>query len=116
MRIAINNNKGLINIKLIGEYDLEEISFFSTVIADELNKKPSVIALNLGELFYIDSSGIGSLIRYMNMAIKGGTDFLCYNLSEKIDNTFKVAKLDQFMQILTEEEFLERYQTINDKK
>lgn len=106
MRININNNDGLVNIKLSGNYDIEEIYFFSSVFAEQLNNNPSIIALNLGELNYIDSSGIGSLIRCMNMAIKENIIFLCYNLNENIKKTFKIAKLEQCFPILSEEEFL----------
>ena len=112
MKIDINREEEIVDIKLIGKYDLEELLFFSTIFSDEISKKPPVIALNLAELTYIDSSGIGSLIRYMNMAIKENIDFLCYNLNKNIENIFKISKLDQFLQILSKEDFQKKYETI----
>ena len=112
MKIDIQRDENIVTIKLIGKYDIEELLFFSTVFSDEISKKPPVIALNLGNLTYIDSSGIGSLIRYMNIATKENIDFLCYNLNKNIENIFKTSKLDQFLQILSNEDFHKKYETI----
>jgi anti-anti-sigma factor len=109
MKIDINRNEKLVNIKLIGKYDIEELLFFSTLFTDEISKKPPVIALDLADLSYIDSSGIGSLIRYMNMATKENIYFLCYNLNKNIENVFKISKLDQFLPILSNEAFQKKY-------
>ncbi len=81
----------------------------STLFTDEISKKPPVIALDLAELSYIDSSGIGSLIRYMNMATKENINFLCYNLNKNIENIFKISKLDHFLPILSNEAFQKKY-------
>ncbi len=110
MKIDINRNENIVNIKLIGKYDIEELLFFSTLFNDEINKKPEVIALDLADLTYIDSSAIGSLIRYMNKAINENIDFLCYNLNKNIENIFKISKLDQFLPILSSEDFRKKYE------
>ena len=109
MKIDIIRNDNIVNIKLIGKYDIEELLFFSTLFTDEISKKPRVIALDLEELSYIDSSGIGSLIRYMNMAAKENVDFLCYNLNGNIQNIFKISKLDRYLPIFSNEEFQKKY-------
>jgi anti-sigma B factor antagonist len=112
MKININRNDNLVNIKLIGKYDIEELLFFSTLFNDEINKKPGVIALDMAELTYIDSSAIGSLIRYMNKALKENVDFLCYNLNKNIENIFKISKLDQFLPIMSDHDFHQKYEYI----
>ena len=109
MRIDIYNEDTLVIIKMIGRYDIEEVHDFGTLLQDQINKDFEVIALNLSELSYIDSSGIGSLIRCMNTATRKGVDFICYNLTQNIENTFKLAKIDQFISIFTEENFKKKY-------
>ena len=69
-------------------------------------------SLNLEELTYIDSSGIGSLIRYMNIAIKENIDFICYNLNKNIENIFQISKLDQFLHILSNDDYHKKYETL----
>jgi anti-anti-sigma factor len=112
MRININRNENIVNIKLIGKYDIEELLFFSTLFNDEINKKPGVIALDLADLTYIDSSAIGSLIRYNNKAVNEDIDFLCYNLNKNIENIFRISKLDQFLPILSTEDFQKKYEAV----
>ena len=112
MKVNINSNENFVDIKIKGKYDIEELLFFSTLFTDEISKKPPVIALDLMELTYIDSSGIGSLIRYMNMAGEENIVFLCYNLNKNIENIFKISKLDQFIPILSIEDFKKKYKLI----
>jgi anti-anti-sigma factor len=112
MKIDINRNENIVNIKLIGKYDIEELLFFSTLFNDEINKKPEVIALDLADLTYIDSSAIGSLIRYMNKAVKENVNFLCYNLNKNIENIFRISKLDQFLPIMSNQDFQKKYEVL----
>lgn len=114
MRIKIHKEEGLSIIKLIGRYDIEEVYDFDILFQNQIDMNVSVIALNLAELRYIDSSGIGSLIRSKNTAMKNGIEFLCYNLHKDIVYTFQLSKIDQFLTILSEDEFLNKYVTIFD--
>lgn len=90
---------------LSGKYDISEILRFEALFKELLKEMPERIALNLNELEYIDSSGIGSLIRCMNFASHESVPFVCYDLNEKLYNLFKAAKLDQYMPLLTIHEF-----------
>lgn len=92
-------------IILSGKYDISEIIRFEALFKEHLKDMPERIALNLNELEYIDSSGIGSLIRCMNFASHENIAFVCYDLNEKISNLFKAARLDQYMPLLTIFEF-----------
>ncbi len=112
MRIDVKREENIVNIKLIGKYDLEESLFFNTVFSSEISRKPMVIALNLKDLTYIDSSGIGSLIRYMNIASNENIDFLCYDLNNNIEKIFRISKLDQFLPIMTDEDFNKKYKKL----
>ena len=114
MRIEINKEEDLRIIKLIGRYDIEEVHDFLLLFINQIDMNFPVIALNLSELSYIDSSGISSLIRCMNIAIKKRVDFLCYNLNKNMRSIFELTKIDQYLKILSEEEFLEKYVSISD--
>ncbi len=109
MRISIQRNKNIVDVKIIGEYDIHEVHFFNSLFIDELSNKPAVIALNLKETTYIDSSAIGSLIRCMNMAMKENVEFICYSLNERIEEIFRLARLERCFQILSEEDFQKKY-------
>ena len=113
MRISIHRNKDIVDIKIIGEYDIHEVHFFNSLFIDEINNKPSTIALNLKELTYIDSSAIGSFIRCMNMAMKDNIEFICYSLNGRIEEIFRLARLERCFKIFSEEDFQKKYLTKN---
>lgn len=104
-----NQNATTVVINLIGKYDLSEIHNFESIYSEQLKNKPAVIALNLASLNYIDSSGIGSFVRCMNLANKDKLEFLCFGLNENIRSIFMLAKLDQFIKIIPNSEFESRY-------
>lgn len=109
MKIDIHTEEGLIIIKLAGKYKITEIYDFEKSFLGQMQKTPAVIALNLRDLTYIDSSGIGSLVRCLNLSLQNNMTFVCYEPNENIMNIFRLSKLDQFLNILTEGEFLKKY-------
>ena len=92
-------------IVLSGKYDISEIIKFETQFKELLKKRPERIALNLSDLAYIDSSGIGSIIRCMNFASRDNIQFICFALNDSILSVFKMAKLDQYIVLMSEDEF-----------
>jgi len=109
MQIDVHKEGPLIIFTLNGRYDISEVHNFETVYRHHIDDNPKVIALNLKDLKYIDSSGIGSLVRCMNLALKNNIEFICYDINENVESIFKIAKLDQFISILTKDEFLKKY-------
>ena len=108
MRIETHREERLIIIKLIGRYDIEEVHDFVIMFRQQINMNLDIIALNLSELNYIDSSGIGSFIRCKNTATRNRVQFICYDLHKNIASIFKLAKVDQFLDILSEDEFIQK--------
>ncbi|MFW5862170.1 MAG: STAS domain-containing protein [Spirochaetota bacterium] len=109
MQIDIHKENNMVIFNLIGKYDISEVHNFETMYKKHLDQKPRLIALKLQNLKYIDSSGIGSLVRCMNLALKNDVEFICFDLNENVESIFKLAKLDQFITLLTEEEFMDTY-------
>ncbi len=109
MQIDVHKEGPLLILTLNGRYDISKIHNFETIYRQNLEDNPKIIALNLRDLKYIDSSGIGSLVRCMNLALKNNIEFICYDINENVESIFKIAKLDQFISILTHDEFIQKY-------
>ncbi len=92
-------------LTLNGNFDVTQLRKFEHVFKEYLNSKIKIIALNLEKLEYIDSSGMGSLIRCSNLAQKKGIQFLCHSLSNEIEEVFQLSRIDQYIKILTNNEF-----------
>ncbi|HPB82985.1 MAG TPA: STAS domain-containing protein, partial [Spirochaetota bacterium] len=70
---------------------------------------PEAIAIKLKDCTYIDSSAIISFVRFMNLARKNKIDIVYYGLNDNIVRIFSISKLDTYLNVLSEEEFLEQY-------
>lgn len=109
LKIEVDRDGGLVIIQLAGKYDITEITNFEKIFIGEMEKRPKTIAMMLRDLKYIDSSGIGSLVRSFNLAEKYGIDFVCYNLNKNIEKILSLSKINLFIKILSEDEFLNTY-------
>jgi anti-sigma B factor antagonist len=62
-------------------------------VHDLLSKGKKRILLNLGDVNYIDSSGIGELVSAYTTATKQGGELKLLNLTKKIHDLLQITKL-----------------------
>jgi len=78
------------------------------VYADEENK-PKAIAFDCTGLTFIDSTGIGAVVRCMKNAISQNISLHLTNVTPDILKILKLAELNKFLSILEGQEFHEKY-------
>jgi anti-sigma B factor antagonist len=61
------------------------------------------LALNLAEVKYIDSSGIGSLASIWTTSKKAGANCKLYAVPKKVMLVLKISRLDTVVQVLEDE-------------
>jgi anti-sigma B factor antagonist len=101
IRLEESSNITIINIK--GEFHVGNVAKFEEVWHAQVEKKPKAIAINCHELEYIDSSAIGTLVKFLNNAMSKGIKLQFFDLNPSIQNIFKTARLDNFFTITTRE-------------
>lgn len=110
MEIKIKKiNQRIVLLELFGKFNIEEVVRFEETINRIMEDKPAAIAINMEEIKYIDSSGIGSLIKTMNIAKGKNIDLVITDIDKDILHIFKLAYLDRFFTIMPYEEFFEQY-------
>ncbi len=110
MDITVNKvNNELVILKIIGRFNIEEVSRYESKIDEFIGLKTRYIALDMSEMKYIDSSGIGSLIKSMNMTKNEGLELILLDMEPEILNIFKLAYLDKFFTIQRRDEFMKSY-------
>lgn len=67
------------------------------------------VILNLKDLNFIDSSGIGTFINYTKMIRKNKGDIVFCNVSPDIENIFSVVNLQSFIKVFNSEVEAENY-------
>ena len=78
-------------IKLIGEFDASQ----AEIVTDFIQKYEVTLTLDLEELSYISSMGLGILVKNYHRLNSMGHKVILKNLNEHIKDVFKYTRLDQ---------------------
>lgn len=104
MKIKYNTTDNLSKIELTGKFNIDFIDEFDEIFHTIIDAKPKVLAVNLNNVEYIDSSALGSLIKGLNTCKKSNIDFYLYDLKENIHLVFKLSYLDKFFNIVSSDD------------
>jgi anti-sigma B factor antagonist len=90
-------------VVVTGKLTSLETGALSNSIAQLLNEGRKQILLNLRGLTYLDSSGIGDLVRTYMSVIKRGGEMKVVGLTDKAEEILKITKLYQVFQEFQDE-------------
>ncbi|MBZ5682249.1 MAG: STAS domain-containing protein [Acidobacteriia bacterium] len=71
----------------------DETGQLRDTVCDLISRKKTKIILNLAEVDYIDSSGVGELVGSFITVRKNGGELKLLNLSQKVHDILQVTKL-----------------------
>ena len=86
-------------IPLEGEIDLHISPRIATTLNAAVKAKPRNLVIDMGNVSYIDSSGLAVLIEAMQKVEKYGGKFALAGLQENVKPIFEIARLDQVFRI-----------------
>ena len=66
--------------------------------------KPKRMILNMTEVAYVDSSGLGVLVAERSRAVRAGIDFSLCGMGGEVKKVFHLAHLDRLFQIFASQE------------
>src|SRR5215472_1012477 len=94
MKASTRQVNGVTIVDLSGRITLGEGSvILRDTIRDLLSKGQKKILLNLGDVSYIDSSGIGELVSAYTTVRNQGGDLRLLNLTKKVHDLLQITKL-----------------------
>ena len=96
-------------IRIKGEFFLQYVRQVEEIWNSLVAKEPEVIAINCKDLIFLDSSGIGTLVKFLNNDNARNIKFLFFDLNESISRIFSKAKLNKIFTILSREDFEKFY-------
>ena len=97
-------------VHVTGSLTSFEVTGLRTTMTSLLQQGRRKIILNLDGLLYLDSSGIGELVRNYMTVIKAGGEMKVVGLKPKVEEIFKVTQLHQiFQEFQDEKEALESF-------
>jgi anti-sigma B factor antagonist len=94
MKAEVRQVEGVVVVDLSGQIKLGEgSSVVRDTVKDLLSKGHRNILLNLGNVSYIDSSGIGELVAAFTSVRNQGGEMKLLNLTRKINDLLQITKL-----------------------
>ena len=104
MKTSIRQVDGITIVDCSGRITLGEGSvILRDAVRDLLAKGQKKILLNLGEVTYIDSSGIGELVSAFTTVRNQGGDLKLLNLTKKVHDLLQITKLYTFFDVKDDE-------------
>lgn len=104
LKITTLLKKGILIVRLEGEIDVHVADDFRKVLDDELIKNQvKNILLNLADVTFIDSSGLGVILgRYKKINVLGGKIFVS-NIQPQVQRIFELSGLLRIMKLFDSE-------------
>lgn len=92
---SFNDDKKSWNITVNGEVDVANAQELRGLLAQVYKETPADIILDLADLCYIDSTGLGVLIGAYGRMKESGNRVLVKNPRENIDKLLRITSLDK---------------------
>ena len=86
-------------LDLSGDLDVYSEEEFKSLIEDEIETVNKDILIDIKNLDYLDSTGLGSLIFILKEIEKDGHKIVIENLNNSILKLFKITKLEDMFEI-----------------
>ncbi len=110
MKLTTDMQSGIFIVRIEGELDLSSVGEFRQTVDEVLdNQRSKYLLMNLEQLTFIDSSGLGAILgRYKKVNLLGGR-ILVTNIKPQITRIFELSGLHKILAVYpTEAEALEQ--------
>ena len=103
-KLTIRRASGALMLRYVGEITLEITGDLKRRLEKELEiGEVTAVVVDLSEVSFMDSSGIGFLVSVNTRMRSSGKAFYLYKLSSAVEKTLGLVQLLQFFQILSDE-------------
>ena len=108
LQITSADRNGMPVVSLVGELDNYSSPRVRTLLTELLAPESPTVILDLSQLEYIDSAGLGVLVGGLKIASSCSGTLALVNPSPAIVHVLKVTGLDRIFQLFDDEDVAER--------
>lgn len=109
LQVTVEEKNNIAIMHIMGEFYIESIQKVEKIWDEEVAKAPAIIAIDCADLMFIDSSAIGTLVKFLNNAMSKKIRLIFFDLSPSIQQVFSTARLNNFFTITTRDKFEQEY-------
>lgn len=95
----IEENAGLVSVTLSGRLQKEDANLLRQELLEYMEKGCSTYRIDMSNLEYIDSSGLGVLLALHKMTVRDGGKLVLAGMRGTVDELFEVTRLKKIFQI-----------------
>ena len=99
MEFDVHESDKSISLKVYGDIEMITIKAFKEKLFEIGEKTDKDIELDLSDVDYIDSSGIGTLIRLLKLQKTKGKKLVINKASQKVLDLFKLSSLSDLFEL-----------------
>jgi anti-sigma B factor antagonist len=112
-----NQDNVLVVTPTYSDLDASAATKFKSKFSDLMQEGSKKFILNLSHINFIDSSGLGAIIRTSTLLDANKGSIVLCNVSETVLSLLKIVRLDQLIKIFPDEnESITYFKNITDKK
>ena len=93
MDISINESDSVVSVQVTGDIEMMTIKEFKDKLLNLGKESEKDIELDMADVNYIDSSGVGVLISLLKLQKKKGKTVVITEVSDKVLNVLKLSSL-----------------------
>jgi anti-sigma B factor antagonist len=88
-------------VPLAGQIDLHQTPMVHKALVEVCEQRPVRLIIDLHDVEYMDSSGIGTLVELFRRVHGHGGELLLCGMCQRVRSVFEITKLDRFFKICT---------------
>ena len=85
---------GAVVVSPEGDIDLSRSPALRTSLRQVMSGKPKRLVVDLGQVDYMDSSGVATLVEALQIARRGDTRMILCGMKDRVRSIFEIARLD----------------------
>ncbi len=91
-------------VVLAGDIDLHHVPAVHPVLLGECEKKPERLVIDLADVGYMDSSGVGLLVKVYQTVKAHGGKLRLVGMNPRVRGVFEITRLDKYFVICASQE------------
>ena len=95
-------------IVLSGDVDLHHSPALHSTLVDVTNERPRKLVVDLREVPYMDSSGVGTMVEVFRRVTAYKGKMILFGLNSRVRGVFEITKLDRFFTLCDTQEQAEQ--------
>lgn len=103
MEIKVKKEDESYFVKIIGELVFSELDKFEKEVISRIDNEPGNVLIDVSEVVFVDSSGLGALVKIYSKVRVKGLEFVLIGPSEEFKKILKIANLLDLLKICEDE-------------